>query len=110
MIRIKNNCAKNWKKKYLKLAKGYRNNNSKLSVFATEQVIQSLYFAYISRKIKKRIFKHLWISRIKTICELKTLKYSNIIGSLRKKNIFINKKLLAYLSFKDIYTFFKIIK
>ncbi len=45
MVRVKRgNIAAKRRKKYLKLAKGYTNSNSRLSTMATEQVIQSLNF------------------------------------------------------------------
>ncbi len=107
MIRIKRgNISKNWKKKYLKLAKGYAKVNSKLSTFAVEQIIQSLNFSYKSRKLKKRFFRTFWISRISILINLKNKKYSFFIGKLRKNNIFLNRKILSYLAFYEFNIFY----
>jgi large subunit ribosomal protein L20 len=104
MIRItRGNIAANKRKKYLKLAKGYRGNNSRLSIFAKEQVKQSLYFAYKSRRLKKRFFKRLWIYRINTAARINLFNYSNYINLLRKNNIFLNKKILAFFAFHKIF-------
>lgn len=102
MVRIKRgNVASKRRKKYFKLAKGYVGSNSKLSTLATEQVIQSLNFAYIGRKLKKRNFRRLWICRINALVRNYKTNYSTFIGNLRKENFFINRKLLSYLSVFD---------
>ena len=54
-------------------------------------VIQSLNFAYIGRKLKKRNFKKIWIYRINTASRLHQISYSIFIGNLRRLNIFLNR-------------------
>jgi large subunit ribosomal protein L20 len=106
MVRVKRgNVAAKRRKKYLKLAKGYTGSNSRLSVMATEQVIQSLNFAYIGRKLRKRNFRKLWICRINAAARARNNTYSNVIGCLRKANILIDRKLLAHLIFYDLSAF-----
>ena len=57
MVRVKRgNVASQRKKKYFKYSKGYRGLNSKSAILASEQVIQSFRFAYISRRLKKKRF------------------------------------------------------
>jgi len=52
MVRTKRgNVAAKRRKKYLSLAKGYVGSNSRLSTMIAEQVVQSLNFAYIGRKL-----------------------------------------------------------
>ena len=109
MIRIKYN-KNTKKKKYFKLAKGFTHSNSCLLRKVKEQVIQSLYSAYIGRKLKKRIFKSLWIYRIKAALKNNNNKYSIFIGYLRKFNIFINKKMLSILAYTNISHFYIIQK
>jgi large subunit ribosomal protein L20 len=102
MVRTKRgNVAAKRRKKYLKLAKGYVGANSRLSTMAGEQVVQSLNFAYIGRKLKKRNFRRIWIYRINSASRNKNNTYSKFIGSLRKLNIFLNRKILASLAFID---------
>ena len=106
MVRVKRgNVAAKRRKKYLKLAKGYVGANSRLSTLAGEQVVQSLNFAYIGRRLKKRNFKKIWIYRINAATRIHKNTYSNFIGKLRKLNIFINKKMLALLAFNDLDSF-----
>lgn len=102
MIRItRGKIASKKHKKYLKLAKGYVGSNSRLSTLAMEQIIQSGNYAYISRKLQKRNFRRLWIYRINAAARIRGLNYSQLMGSFRKLNIFLNRKSLSYLAFND---------
>lgn len=106
MVRVKRgNVAAKRRKKVLKMAKGYRGKNSKLSIFAGEQLIQSLNFAYIGRRLKKRLMRKFWIHRINAASRLRENAYSKFIGSLRKLDILIDRKMLAMLAFLDFSSF-----
>ncbi len=50
--------------KTLKLAKGYWGAKSKHFKMANEQVMKSLTYAYVGRRLKKRDFRQLWITRV----------------------------------------------
>ena len=106
MVRVKRgNVAAKRRKKYLKLAKGYVGSNSRLSTMAGEQVVQSLNFAYIGRKLKKRNFRRIWIYRINAASRARKNIYSNLIGCLRNLNIFLDRKSLALIAFLDLSSF-----
>lgn len=106
MVRVKRgNIAARRRHKFLKLAKGYVGSHSRLSTMATEQVIQGLNTAYSGRKLKKRSFRKLWISRINAAIRIRQDIYSKFIGSLRKTNVFINRKLLSFLAINQPETF-----
>lgn len=106
MVRVKRgNVAAKRRKRYLALAKGYVGSNSRLSTMAGEQVIQSLNFAYSGRRLKKRNFRRIWIYRINAASRANGSTYSKLIGSLRKLNIFIDRKMLAFLAFNDLSAF-----
>jgi large subunit ribosomal protein L20 len=106
MVRVKRgNVAAKRRKKYLSLAKGYIGANSRLSTLAAEQVVQSLNFAYIGRRLKKRNFRRIWIYRINAATRIRKNVYSRFIGSLRKVNVFLDRKILAFLAFSDISAF-----
>lgn len=96
MIRVKRgNVRVKRRKKFLKLAKGFRKPFSNLGTFAKEQVYQSLNYAYIGRKLKKRTFRTLWIQHINTFCHINNDRYSLFLGNLQKANIFLNRKMLS---------------
>jgi large subunit ribosomal protein L20 len=106
MVRVtRGNIAAKRRKKYLKLAKGYVGSNSRLSTMIGEQVVQSLNFAYIGRRLKKRNFRRIWIYRINAASRARQNIYSKFIGSIRNLNIFLNRKILANLAFSDLSSF-----
>jgi large subunit ribosomal protein L20 len=106
MVRVKRgNVAAKRRKKYLNLAKGYVGSNSRLSTMASEQVKQSLYFAYIGRRLKKRNFRRIWIYRINAAARARKNIYSSFLGTLRKMNILLDRKMLAFLAFQDLASF-----
>jgi large subunit ribosomal protein L20 len=106
MVRVKRgNVAAKRRKKYLNLAKGYVGSNSRLSTMAGEQVVQSLNFAYIGRKLKKRNFRRIWIYRINAASRARKNVYSRLVGSLRKLSVFLDRKMLSFLAFTDLPSF-----
>lgn len=106
MVRVKRgNVAAKRRKKYLNLAKGYVGSNSRLSTMIGEQVVQSLNFAYIGRKLKKRNFRRIWIYRINAASRARQNIYSKFIGCIRKINVFLDRKILAFLAFNDLSAF-----
>ena len=89
------------RKKTLKLAKGYFGGKSKLYRTANEAVMKSLQYAYIGRKLKKRDFRSLWITRISAAAQANGINYSRFINGLKKANIDLNRKVLAELAVSD---------
>ena len=65
MARVKGAMAtRKRRNKTLKLAKGYWGAKSKHFKMAKEAVMKSGNYAYIGRRLKKRDFRQLWITRI----------------------------------------------
>ena len=90
--------ARRRRNKVLKLAKGYRGARSKLFRSATEAVDRALNYAFRDRRVKKRDFRSLWITRINAGVRLYGMSYSVFIGKLAEKNITLNRKTLADLA------------
>jgi large subunit ribosomal protein L20 len=86
------------RKKYLKLAKGYRSGRRRLYRSAREAVERSLCFAYRDRKVRKREFRSLWIIRINAALRPHGMSYSKFIGGLKKADIALDRKALADLA------------
>ena len=87
--------------KVLKLAKGYWGAKSKHFKMANEQVMKSLKYAYTGRRLKKRDFRSLWITRISAACKMNGINYSQFMNGLKKAEISINRKMLAELAVND---------
>ena len=89
------------RKKVLKLAKGYFGGKSRLFRTAKEAVMKSGNYAYIGRKLKKRDFRRLWITRISAACKANGINYSTFMNGLNKAKVEINRKMLADLAVND---------
>ena len=110
MARIKRAVnAQKKKRKVMKLAKGYWGAKSKQYRAATEQVRRSLRYAYKGRKLRKRDFRRLWITRINAAARLSGMSYSTFMGGLKKANIIVNRKMLADLAVNDAAAFAKLV-
>jgi large subunit ribosomal protein L20 len=93
--------ARQRRNKVLKLAKGYRGARSKLFRSATEAVDRALNYAFRDRRVKKRDFRALWITRINAASRTNGLSYSKFIFGLKQANVQIDRKVLADLAVSD---------
>ena len=91
--------------KTLKLAKGYWGNKSRHFKMANQAVMKSLTYAYTGRKLKKRDFRSLWITRISAACKLNGMNYSQFMNGLKKAGINLNRKMLSELAINDAAAF-----
>ena len=96
--------------KTLKLAKGYWGAKSKHFKMANEQVMKSLKYAYIGRRLKKRDFRQLWIARINAACKMNGMNYSTFMHGLKLANVEINRKMLAELAVNDKAAFTQLVE
>ena len=111
MPRVKHSpSSRKRKKKILKLAKGARGGRSKLYRTAKETVQRALVYAYRDRKVRKREYRSLWITRITAACRNHEILYSRFIAGLNKNKIQLNRKMLAELAATDDYIFGRLVK
>ncbi len=96
------------RKKVLKAAKGNIGGRRKLYKSALQTVQRAGQFAYEHRRLKKRDFRALWITRINAAARLNGLSYSTLIAGLKKANVEVNRKLLADLAVRDAGAFAKL--
>ena len=92
-------------KKILKMAEGYRGAASRRFKVANEAVMHALKYSYISRRLKKREYRKLWITRINALSRQYDLSYSKFINGLKLANIEIDRKILADMAVNDTRTF-----
>ncbi|HZK42683.1 MAG TPA: 50S ribosomal protein L20 [Syntrophomonadaceae bacterium] len=88
-------------KKVLKRAKGYTGSKSKLYRIANQQVMKSGNYAYAHRKLKKREFRKLWITRINAAARNNGTSYSKLVHGLKVAGVDINRKVLADIAVND---------
>ena len=102
MARVKRAVnAQKKKRKVMKLAKGYFGAKSKQYRAASEQVRRSLRYAYIGRKLRKRDFRSLWITRINAAARMNGLSYSKLMNGLKVAGVDINRKMLSELAISE---------
>ena len=111
MARIKRavNAVKK-RRKVLRLAKGYYGAKSKQYRAASEQVMRSMAYAFVGRKIKKREYRTLWIARINAGARLCGSTYSRMINGLKLAGVDVNRKVLADLAVNDMNAFGELVK
>ena len=102
MARVKRAMAtRKRRNKTLKLAKGYWGAKSKHFKMAKEAVMKSGNYAYIGRRLKKRDFRKLWITRISAACKMNGMNYSTFMNGLKKAGITLNRKMLSEIAIND---------
>ena len=87
--------------KILKAAKGYWGAKSKHFKMAKQAVMKSGNYAFAGRKLKKRDFRRLWITRISAACKANGMNYSTFMNGLKKANVTLNRKMLSEIAISD---------
>ena len=95
--------------KVLKMAKGYWGAKSKHFKMANQQVMKSLTYAYTGRRLKKRDFRRLWITRISAACKLNGMNYSTFMHGLKSAGVAIDRKTLAELAVNNAAAFTQLV-
>ena len=102
MARVKRGVeARRRHKKVLKAAKGYYGARSRTFRVAKQAVIKAGQYAYRDRRVKKRNFRALWITRINAQSRAEGLTYSQLIAGLKKALIVLDRRVLADLAVHD---------
>ena len=102
--------AKSKHQKILKATKGHYGARSRLYKTAKQSYIKSSQYAFRDRKNKKRSIRSLWIARINAGSRQLGIPYSELISSLSRKNIILDRKILSDIAVSDTSTFEKVVK
>lgn len=101
-MRIKRGVTTHAKhKKLFRATKGYRMTKRRLVSVAKEAYLHAGEYAFAGRKLKKRDFRRLWITRISEAVKLRGLSYSSFIHRLKQADIQLDRKILADLIVED---------
>ena len=96
--------------KILKMAKGYWGSKSKHYKMANQAMMKSLTYAYTGRRLKKRDFRRLWITRISAACKANGMNYSTFMHGLKLAEVQIDRKMLAELAVNDKAAFTQLVE
>jgi large subunit ribosomal protein L20 len=102
--------ARKRRNKTLKMAKGYWGSKSKHFKMANQAVMKSLTYAYKGRRLKKRDFRRLWITRISAACKINGINYSTFMHGLKLAQIAIDRKILAEMAVNDKAAFAQLVE
>ena len=106
MARVKRSVnARKKRRKVLEEAKGYYGRKNSSYKLAKEQVMRSGAYAYRDRRVRKREFRRLWITRINAAARLNGTNDSKLISGLKKAGVEINRKMLADMAVNDASAF-----
>lgn len=92
-----------------KLTKGFRAGRHNLYRQSRVTLLRARVYAYRDRRVRKRIFRRLWIVRINAACRARGLRYSQFISGLQRAQVLLDRKSLANLAVHDPDTFSKIV-
>lgn len=110
MARVKRGVTSHRKhKKVLELTKGHRGGRSKLIREAKSSLLHAGAYAFAGRKLRKRDMRRLWITQLGIAVKNEGLSYSKFIAGLKKKNINLDRKILAELAVNHIDDFKQIV-
>jgi len=103
-------ASRSRRRKILKRAKGFWGSRKNVYTVAKNAVQKAMLYQYRDRKVRKRMFRRLWISRINAAARLNGTTYSLLINGMKNNNIEINRKMLAEIAVSDPETFSAIVK
>jgi large subunit ribosomal protein L20 len=96
------------RKRLRKLTKGFRLSRHNLVRQSAVTLIRSRVYAFRDRRVRKRLFRRLWITRLSAACRMRGLRYSQFIYGLQQAQVELNRKALAEIAIHDPDAFTKI--
>jgi large subunit ribosomal protein L20 len=97
------------KKRIFREARGMRGGRSKLWRSVQELVRRNRCYAFRDRRVRKRDFRQLWITRLTAACRMRGLRYSLFIHGLELANITLNRKVLSEMAIHNPEVFDEIV-
>jgi len=98
------------RRKVMKLVKGFRAARRRNYRVANEALLKSLAYAFRDRRVRKRDFRSLWISRINAAVRREGMTYSVFMNGLKKSGVTLNRKALSELAINDQKAFGSLLK
>lgn len=93
-----------------KLTKGFRAGRHRLYRQSIVTLIRGRVYAFRDRRVRKRMFRRLWIIRINAACRARGLTYSRLIHGLQKASCELNRQALSEIAIHDAATFDKVVE
>ena len=100
--------ARRRRNRILKHASGFHSARSRLYAYAKEVVMKAWVYAYAHRRLRKRDFRRLWITRINAAARTNGTSYSRLMHGLKEAGVALDRKVLSDLAIVDPAAFSKI--
>jgi large subunit ribosomal protein L20 len=97
------------RKRLRRLTKGFRQSRHNLIRQSEVTLIRARVYAFRDRRVRKRMFRRLWIIRLSAACRMRGLRYSELIHGLQRAQVELDRKVLADIAVVDPETFTKIV-
>ena len=111
MARVRSSSVQKTRhKKWLKRTKGFWGRRKNVYSVARVASIKALSYATRDRRVRKRAFRRLWITRIRAACHNNGISYSTFINNLKKSGVLLNRKILADIAVTDSDAFTLLVK
>jgi large subunit ribosomal protein L20 len=88
-------------KKLLTMASGFRHSRHRIYKMARDSVRKALFYGFAGRKVKKRDFRSLWITRINAAARDNGLSYSRLMAGLKNAGVALDRRVLADIALND---------
>ncbi len=98
------------RKRLRRLTKGFRLSRHNLVRQSLVTLIRGRVYAFRDRRVRKRDFRRLWITRISAACRMRGARYSEFISGLQRSLVELDRKTLADLAVNDPDTFTKLVE
>ena len=98
------------RKRLRRLTKGFRQSRHNLIRQSEVTLIRARVYAFRDRRVRKRMFRRLWIIRLSAACRMRGLRYSELIHGLQLAQVELDRKVLADIAVLDPETFTRIVE
>jgi large subunit ribosomal protein L20 len=98
------------RKRHRKLCKGFRLSRHNLYRQSVVTLIRARVYAFRDRRVRKRMFRRLWIVRISAACRMRGIRYSEFISGLQRGKVALDRKMLSEIAIHDPDTFTKLVE
>src|SRR3989440_7909795 len=98
------------RKRLRKLTKGFRLSRHNLYRQAVVTLIRARVYAFRDRRVRKRLFRRLWIVRINAACRARGLRYGEFMAGLQRALVALDRKSLSEIAIHDPDTFTKLVE
>ncbi|MCH6550776.1 MAG: 50S ribosomal protein L20 [Planctomycetes bacterium] len=111
MPRVRKGAARTKaRRRLLRAARGYWGTKHRHKQQAKVALMRAGRFAYRDRRVRRREFRRLWITRLSAACRMRGTRYSRFINGLQRAGVLVNRKMLSQIAIEDPRAFDQLVK